>query len=202
MRIFYILLALFSVLAVWQITRIVLTQKQMTAVPSGHAVEAAAEADLEVVEFIDYSCPFCQMIHPTITEAVMLDGKVRYIPKPLPTTNKRSTNAAIHAYAAGRQGKFIEMHNALIADFPNLTDEKLARLVLQLGLDQAQFAQDMRNPEIEKTLQDNATQFERFGTKATPTFVIGKKMLYVPSGAMPTADDFLRMFNEAREQDK
>lgn len=200
LRVFYILLALVSVLVIAQIASVAFTRKQISSTPETYTV-AAPEADLEVVEFIDYSCPFCQQVHPTITEAVKRDGHVRYLPKPLPTTNQRSTNAAVHAYAAGRQGKFIEMHNALIADFPNLTDEKLARLAIELGLDEAQLAKDLQDPEIQKQLQENATLFSRYKTKATPTFLIGKKMLYVPSGTMPTVDDFLRMFNEAREQD-
>lgn len=201
LRIFFIAIALLGLLAAVQMGRIAFTQKQVFSAPPSYAI-GPEDADLEVVEFIDYSCPFCQMAHPDILEAIKRDGKVRYYPKPLPSENERAMNAALFAYTAGHQGKFIEAHNFLISDFPNMTDSRLESFAKQLGLDMEQFEKDFQDEETHNQVMENGQVFLRYATERTPTFLIGRKMVYVPEGTMPKAEDFLRLFEEARERDK
>lgn len=199
-RVFYIFLIAAALVAAAGIGKIYYNKHRISTTPDLYA-KGPADADLEVVEFIDYACPFCQQIHPTIIEAVQRDGRVRYLPKPLPVLgNERSANAAIMAYAAGQQGKFFELHDIIIRDFASFDDAKAIQVMRDLGIDADQLKRDALGKQTRRMLSENGELYQSYDTGATPTFVFGGHTVYVPKGTMPTADDFLRMFNEARQK--
>ncbi|MCB1532025.1 MAG: thioredoxin domain-containing protein [Alphaproteobacteria bacterium] len=156
------------------------------------------DADLEVVEFLDYGCPYCREAHPTIMEAVQRDGRVRYIPRPVAFLGPESAYAAVVAYAAAQQDKFFEMHDALIRNFDNFNETTMPNIAAQAGADPALIQQQLDKGYLQEQVLENLDLFEAMGTNATPTFVIGGDMIYVPEGRMPSVDDFLEMFNKAR----
>lgn len=197
LRVFYVFLALVAAYAAYNLYSLISLRHEIFDVPAAYTL-GPQDADLKVVEFLDYSCPFCQQIHPTITEAVQKDGNVLYIPRPLPSANADSLNAAMIVYAAGKQGKFYPLHNAVLRDFQTFNNERLSSIAPEMGLDLERLQADISDESIKAAIAKNGEIYLRLGGKATPTFMIGEKIIYVPEGSMPTAEDFLRMFAEAR----
>lgn len=194
-----IVLAVFAVIVLflgYQIYMIQHTYAALDDVPADYTY-GPADADLTVVEFVKYTCPHCRDIHPVIMDAVTRDGKVRYIPRPLPSDK---VGDAQFVYAAGKQGLFKLAHPLLLQD-PRILDEGgLMAIAETMGADKAKLQEDMQSPDVEKLINDNIDVFLNIGGNRTPTFMIGTDIMYVPQDKMPTAEDFLTMFKEARAQ--
>ena len=170
------------------------------AVSAPEAYTAGAKnADLSVVMFLDYQCIYCRESYPVLLDAVRRDGHVRMILRPLPYQGKISGLGGQAVYAAGRQGKFFEMHDALIQADDIVTEEAIIAQAKAIGLDEQKFLADFRSEDSVIAVAENVSYAGRFGLKSTPAFLMGR-ILYVPTGRMPTAEDFLRMFAEARGQ--
>ena len=155
-------------------------------------------ANLSVVEFLDYDCVYCRQAHPTITQAMQEDGKIIYVPRIIPSDSEKAQLAAHVVYAAARQGKFFEMHHALIENYDMLDVNTLSYLAAQAGVDVETLRKDILDPSISEPIDDNIYWGARVGVASAPTFIIGKKLFYLPRDHMPTVQDFHNMFREAR----
>src|SRR5262249_53933881 len=98
-------------------------------------------APVTIVQFSDFQCPFCSRVEPTMTQIEKTYGnKVRVVWKnyPLPFHDK-AMPAAEAALAAGEQGKFWEMHDALFANQAAMDHASLEKYARELGLDLGKF---------------------------------------------------------------
>ena len=182
----------------YNIVLLYLGYKDLANVPPDQVL-GNPNGDLSVVEFLDYRCIYCKDVHPTITEAVRRDGKIRYIIRPLVFLDEQSLEASKALYAAANQGQFALMHEKLIAHQGDFDEDSLEDIAQSAGLNEDQFEADMSSDEIFKPLRENYTIFAKIGGNATPTFVVGHRLQYVPEGRMPTVEDFLNMFEQARK---
>ncbi len=197
LRIFYVVIALIAAFLIYDIYRLYTGYKDLSDVPAEYAL-GPDDADVTIVEFLDYSCRHCREIHPTIIGAVTKDGNVRYIPRPLPSDDAEAVNAALMAYAAGKQGKFIEMHNELIKNYRVIDEAVVIDLSQKTGIDMVRLGEDIKAHETGEKINENGRMFNKIEGQSTPTFVINDSIIFVPEGRMPTVDDFLKMFNDAR----
>lgn len=197
LRIFYglvVLIALYLSFGIYQVK----TQHKSINKADAAFVMGPKDADVTIVEFLDYACPYCREIHPTIIQAVKQDGHVRYIPRPLPSKNKDSVNAFIIAHKAAQYDKFFEMHDQLMSDFKPIDEDVLIEMSSAIGLTLGDINTEIDTDAIQDQLKENWMLFRAFGGQATPLFVLNGKMTYVPEGSMPTVNDFLTMFEQAR----
>ena len=141
-----------------------------------------------IVEFGSYQCPFCQRVQPTLKQLADKHPKtVRFVYKhrPLPF-HKSSRPAAAAAIAAGKQGKFWEMHDALfgggVLPQPDEIDEHTDRIAAELGLKMKQFRKDRTAADAKIDADDKLA--EESGARGTPTFFINGRRL---TGAQPLA---------------
>lgn len=202
LRIFYVLLVIAIAWFGFQVYRLQAAYSVLDNGPEGF-ITAPADADLTVVEFMSYSCKFCREVHPTITEAVKKDGRVYYIPRPLPSdTDKFATHAANIAYTAGEQGRFLAAHDFLIENYRMDTMDAMLELIKKADIEETKFKADYDTQNSEQYVNQNARAFVTFGAKKTPLFIIGDNLFYTPEERMPTVDDFLKMFAQAREADQ
>lgn len=155
-------------------------------------------ANLHVVEFLDYGCGYCREAHPTITQAIAQDGKIIYSPRPVAFLGNTSAYAAKTVYAAAKHGKFEAMHNAIMDNFDAFSKQGLDIVAPIVELDSQTIQDTMSDEDIAQRLEKNEALFDKVGTGKTPTFIIGGKIIYVPEGQMPSVQDFIRMFAEAR----
>lgn len=198
-NIFFAVLALAMLFVGYQIFDIYNARTKLNKVDDTYK-SGPASANLEVVEFLDYGCPYCREAHPTITQAVERDGNITYIPRPVAFLGPNSAYAAVIAYGAAEQGKFFEMHDALIRNFESLSEETLPDIAAQAGVDYAALQKALEAGHLQEKVIENLDIFESLGHRATPTFIIGGGVAYTPEGRMPEVDDFLKMFDQARGQ--
>lgn len=133
--------------------------------------------DVTVVEFLDYRCPYCKAMHQPIADMIAADGNVRVVIKEFPILGDDSLFAARAALAAGKQGKYAEMHAALMTFKGKLSAQDVESAAAELGLDVVRLKVDMAAPEVDQELQQNYNLAESLGINGTPAFVIGDTLI-------------------------
>ncbi len=134
-------------------------------------VRGSAEWPL-VIEYADFECPYC----------AALDGRLSRLPLrrlfrhfPVRSSHPRSWAASCAAEAAGLQGRFWEMHDALFADQARLEDPHLWQRAGSLGLDVERFDADRRSAGVLERVTRDFRSGVRAGVVTTPTvFVDGR----------------------------
>jgi protein-disulfide isomerase len=132
-------------------------------------------AELELVMFGDFQCPFCLGAQSVLRRVRQrLDGRLRFGFRHLPIPEKHplALIAAEASEAAAAQGKFWEYHDALYAEQPKLSRETMLRIATELDLDADRVASELdagvHLPRIERDL----ASAEASGATGTPTFFV------------------------------
>jgi protein-disulfide isomerase len=144
------------------------------------AIRGPEDAPVTIVEFSDYQCPFCARSEPIIKDVQKeYPDKVRFVYKHLPLVSIHSNamGASQAAIAAGKQGKFWEMHDLLFANQRSLQSDKLKEYAQQLGLDVAKFEADMNSAEVKSAVQDDMNLSRKVGVRGTPTIFVNGKLV-------------------------
>ena len=85
--------------------------------------------------------------------------------------------AAIAALAAGKQGKFWEIHEKLFANQKDLSDAKVDAIAQELGLNMEQFNQDLKDPGIGSLIDRDMNNGRQVNVQGTPTIFVNGKLL-------------------------
>ena len=103
---------------------------------------------------------------------------VRIVFKNYPLKNhKFATNAATAALSAGRQEKFWEFHDELFKNHRQLSDKKLNEIARKLDLNEAQFQEDRKDPDIVAKVQADYKEGSKIGVRGIPSvFVNGRRI--------------------------
>ena len=98
---------------------------------------------------------------------------------PLPATmHPNAMPAAKAAVAAGKQGKFWEMHDIIFQNNRELGFDKLKEYAGKLGLDVARWEKDFNSPEIQQQVDKEMSEGRAADVSGTPTFFInGKRVM-------------------------
>lgn len=161
--------------------------------------QTAVGADLVVMDFNNYSCDHCRKLHPVLKEAIKRDGKVRYISRSVSWGEDGwSKTLVVSAYAAGEQGKFIDMHDAIYENWPISDHEKLFSVASSIGLDTEKLSRDMSRTDINERVEENNQFFSSMGINRTPTLFIGRRKIYRPKEGGSAVEDLLQQFDNAR----
>jgi protein-disulfide isomerase len=140
----------------------------------------AKDADVTIVEFFDYNCPFCKETAPELVKLLHVDPKVRILYKEWPLFGDVSEYAARSALAANWQGKFLAAHAALIGTANDLDKTSQVDAALKsAGVDLTQLARDRtaHAAEITAILSRDAQEAAALGFKGTPGIVVGRQLL-------------------------
>ena len=135
-----------------------------------------ADARVTVVEFFDYRCGFCKRSVDFVRKLPEeYDGDVRVVFKELPIFGGISETAALAALAAGRQGKYLEMHVALmdIENNNDLTEEAIDRVAAKAGVDVRKMRADMASEAVKKELAEMQDLGMALAVGGTPGFFVG-----------------------------
>ena len=133
--------------------------------------------DVTIVEFMDYRCGYCKAVKPTLEEVVRGDGKIRVVLKEFPILGPASRTASMAAIAAHKQGKYLALHNALMAYPNNLTDDVIFALARQVGLDVAKLKEDMKSEGVMELIARTNKLAQALGINGTPAFIIGDEVI-------------------------
>jgi len=162
---------------------IVNVAKELREDPRDFAV-GPKDAKITMVEFFDYNCTYCKSSTKWVQEVMKKHPKdVRIIFKELPILDGRtrtSRNAAKAAMAAQKQGKYLEMHLALM-NSSVLSKDFITKTAKKLELDMAKFEKDMKDKANDAQLESALVLANRIpGLTGTPFFVINDE--YLASG--------------------
>jgi len=140
---------------------------------------------LLMFEFSDFQCPFCARASETVRSFVDRHAdEVTLVYKHLPLSDihPEAQNAARAAYAANKQHKFWEYHDALFARQQELSAQTYREIAKSLHLDLKKFESDQNSPDsLARVLQDSALG-QSLGIGGTPAFLLGREPF---SGALP-----------------
>lgn len=162
------------------------------------AVFGPEDGDVTVIKFMDYACVHCREIHPVLMQAIMEDGNVRLIIRPLPSPSSDGSIAARLVYAAGILGKFKEAHEYIMTNFGTMDEVYFETIAKELGSDIATLNAAFEKDESAAAVWDNKSLFDALGGSVTPTFFIGPETIFIPHDGMPSVTEFKDMFNNAR----
>lgn len=141
-------------------------------------VKGKPDAPVTIALFTDFECPYCKQLAPMLDQVFEHNrDTVKIVFKNMPLRfHQFADPAARAALAAGAQGKFWEMHDALFGA-PQLSDEAIHNAATQLGLDMARFNQDLNSPAIRQQINDDLMAAQDAGVTGTPTvFINGKRL--------------------------
>jgi protein-disulfide isomerase len=142
--------------------------------PEDHTL-GPPNATVTLLEYGDYECPFCAEAHPHIKQVRQLLGPellFAYRHFPLTQIHPHALDAAIAAEAAGAQGRFWEMHDALFTHQDHLAPRDLLVLARGIGLALEQFADDLTHRRFQDRVRRDFLSGVRSGVNGTPTFFI------------------------------
>lgn len=136
------------------------------------AVAGNPKGSVTMVEFFDYQCIHCKKMGPTIASLIKKDSNLRVIYKEFPIFGKSSELASQAALAAGMQGKYMQMHDALLNVDKRLDDKLVMATAKSIGLDMAKLQKDMTSKKVTDLLDANRQLAEKMHLMGTPAFII------------------------------
>lgn len=136
------------------------------------------DAPVTLVEYGDYQCPYCADMHGMIKSiAKAMGNQLRFVFRhmPLMEMHPYAQHAAEAAEAAGAQGKFWEMHDAIYQQQSELGSDLLHQLAVKLKLNIEQFESDLDARRYRPRVKRDFMGGMRSGVASTPAFFINGK---------------------------
>ena len=107
-------------------------------------------------------------------KTIKADPKIRFVFKELPIINQdASPGAAKVALAARVQGKYLELHQALMKSQGTASEATALKKAEALGLDMAKLKADMESPAIKSELDRVMDLAKKLNVGGTPFFLVG-----------------------------
>nr|WP_246371932.1 thioredoxin domain-containing protein [Gordonia humi] len=150
------------------------------------------DAPITMVVFSDYQCPYCAQWSRDSLPAMLArvdTGQLRIEMRDVSVFGEPSRRAAQAAYAAARQDRYLQFHDALFAGgekrpASELTDQALIDTATRLGLDITRFTADMMSASTRVAVDRNEHDATTVGAFSTPSFILGGQPI---AGAGPTS---------------
>ncbi len=136
-------------------------------------VDGSRDAEIILVEFADYECPYCEKVHDHILKLKQDYGgrvAIAYKDFPLPM-HSRAEKAAEAARCAGDQGKFWAYHNILYTSRA-LNIEQLKAQARVLGMDGQKFDQCLDSGSMAAAVKKDFDEGVALGLTGTPSFFV------------------------------
>jgi len=129
-----------------------------------------------LIVYADLECAYCAALHLRLEEVrAGRPLRIAYRHFPVRSSHPRAWAAACATEAAELQGRFWEMHDAILADQGHMEDPHLWALAGRLGLDLDRFEHDRRSDAVIERVRRDFSGGVRAGVATTPTvFVDGR----------------------------
>lgn len=136
-----------------------------------------AGADVTIVEFFDYQCPYCRVVAEFLSEVQANDPRVRIVYKEWPVLGSDSEFAARAALAAARRGQYLRFHETLMRT-RGVPNEALVRYAAnKVAIDPDQLLVELKSAEIDDVIRRNRQLAKQLGLIGTPSFVVGRTIV-------------------------
>ena len=170
------------------------------------------QAELTLVEFTNYYCGFCKVLAPVYREVVQIRKDIRFITRPIkfsfPATEEtedgqtepfEDTYTAM-VIAAGLQGKFWEMHAAVL-EYPSveIPDDFFEETATIYDIDYDQMVADSQSKEVQEIIKENYSAFEHTGITSVPAFMFNGQIFIITEQEQIDLKTILNMITEAEK---
>ncbi|MBV9267337.1 MAG: thioredoxin domain-containing protein [Acidobacteriaceae bacterium] len=155
-------------------TKLDLSRLLLPIEPDDHVL-GPEDARYTLVEYGDYECPDCGKLFRTLGElrAEMADDlRLAFRHYPRSGLHPHAQSAAEAAEAAGAQGRFWEMHDALFQNQNALKTKDLERYAQGLLLDMTRFHSDLKTRAFEQRVREDFRRGVGNGVYGTPGLFI------------------------------
>ena len=149
----------------------VLQNRQALERPYHGAWAGAEHGDVVMVQFFDYSCPYCHQINGDVERLLREDPRLKVVWREYPVLGPNSESAAVASLAAAEQGRWRQFHARMFA-LGRPTEAVLQQVLRETGVTTSAPTDAMR-AEVTR----NAEMARAVGATGTPTFVIGDRVL-------------------------
>ncbi|MFC1641421.1 DsbA family protein [Myxococcota bacterium] len=141
-----------------------------------------------VVEYSDYECPYCRLLHPRLVRMLSYYGdRVHYVKRNAPLAgHPHARDAAKAAVCAEQQGRGNEMVEALFSA-PEVSAPTCRSIAEEMGLELAAFDRCLVSATTDARLRHERALIDAVGFQGLPTVFMGSRKLV---GALP--DEVLR----------
>jgi len=149
-------------------------------------VKGSSSAPVEITEYADYQCPFCQTFAtlqmPTIEDRLIKSGRLRWRYRDFPLQQHPFARLAAHSAAcADEQGKYWEQHEQI---YQNQSDWAAARdagplfrnYAKKIGLDLGRYDACMKSGKYAGRIQASLNEGVQLGVSSTPTLLVGNRL--------------------------
>ena len=143
----------------------------------GTLVLGNPQGDVTIIEFFDYTCPFCKAMEPRVQQLLKDDKKVRLVVKEFPILRPESIVATKAALASVKQGKYAAYHQTMMNFRGQLTEDAIFSMAKDVGLDVERLKKDMTAPEIGDAIIANFNLARALRIFDTPTVIIGNHLV-------------------------
>jgi protein-disulfide isomerase len=149
-------------------------------------IKGSADAPVEVTEYADFQCPFCQTFAtlqmPTIEERLIRTGRLRWRYRDFPLQQHSFSRLAAHSAAcADEQGKYWEQHQRIYdgqTDWASQGDAgpTFRQYAQANGLDLKRYDDCMKSGKYAGRIQASYEEGVRLGVSSTPTLLVGNRL--------------------------
>lgn len=130
-----------------------------------------------IIEFFDHNCGWCKRTNAAMREALAKPEakNIRWIPIDTPIFGEGSELIAHYVLAAGKQGKYAEMHEA-VATAKKLDKAGLVELGKKLGLNTDKLVADAEGTEIKAKMEANQKYAQKLNIHGVPMLIVNGKI--------------------------
>jgi protein-disulfide isomerase len=149
-------------------------------------LKGSAAAPVEITEFADYQCPFCQTFAtlqmPTIEERLIRTGRVRWRYRDFPLQQHSFARLAAHSAAcADEQGKYWAQHQRIYEGQSEWAGARDAGSIFRnyaqaSGLDPTRYDACMQSGKYAGRIQASYNEGVQLGVASTPTLLVGGRL--------------------------
>ncbi|HYF38344.1 MAG TPA: thioredoxin domain-containing protein [Gemmatimonadales bacterium] len=149
-------------------------------------VKGSPEAPVEITEFADYQCPFCQTFAtlqmPTLEERLIKTGRIRWRYRDFPLEQHAFARLAAHSAAcADEQGKYWDQHQRIYEGQSEWSGARNAAPIFRnyaraAGLDLDRYDTCMKAGKYAGRIQASYNEGVQLGVNSTPTLLVGDRL--------------------------
>ena len=149
-------------------------------------VKGSQDAPVEITEFADYQCPFCQTFAtlqmPTIEDRLVNSGRLRWRYRDFPLQQHQFARLAAHSAAcADEQGKYWAQHEQIYQGQSEWAAARDAGPLFRnyartAGLDLGRYDSCMKSGKYAGRIQASYNEGVQLGVSSTPTLLIGNRL--------------------------
>jgi protein-disulfide isomerase len=166
--------------------------------PDSTRLRGNPNAPVTIVEFSDFSCPYCRKAEATIYELLAKypdKVKLGYRDFPLRQMHPQAQLAAEASRCAGEQEKYWEYHDLLFANGDKLSRDDLIADARTLKLDEQKFDACLSSGRFKPQIESDVQLGMRSGVISTPAFFVNGVFL---DGAQPL-EAFEKIIKESEQ---